>query len=263
MTLVNLKTLMTSAGVLALTTGFAAAAPAVVQSSVNLRAGPGTEYEVIAAMPGGASVDVMGCSRSWCQVNFDGTPGFASRGYLDIGIGAATGPAYERGYAYGTFEPGYRYGYRSGYTPGYGYSESSGYGASVTSSGQREFRGERRGLRDEREIRSEGREGGARTAIRGEGREGGERTAVRGEQRGQGQTAGQVQGNNPMLNPKTEAAAGRGPSSGQAAAIGGNNPMKNEKTTTAAGANEGSRSAANPRGSRGNGRSTTGAGANQ
>jgi Bacterial SH3 domain len=189
MTFVKLKTLMTSAGVLALTTGMAAAAPAVVQSSVNLRTGPGTGYEVIAAMPGGAAVDVMGCSGSWCQVNFDGTLGFASRNYLDIGV--ATGPAYERGYAYGSYEPGYRYGY----APGYGYSESSGYGGSVSYNGEREFRGAR-GLRDERELRGESREGGGRTAIRG-------------EQREQGRGSGQIQGNNPMLNPKNEAPAAR------------------------------------------------------
>ena len=38
-----MRNLMTSAGVLALSTGFAAAAPAVVESDVNLRAGPGPE----------------------------------------------------------------------------------------------------------------------------------------------------------------------------------------------------------------------------
>ncbi|HUI97336.1 MAG TPA: SH3 domain-containing protein [Xanthobacteraceae bacterium] len=218
MTLVNLKTLMTSAGVLALTTGFAAAAPAVVQSSVNLRTGPGTDYDVIAAMPGGATVDVMGCSDSWCRVNFDGTRGFASRGYLGIG-GVAMGPAYERGYAYGGEEPGYRYGYRYGYEPGYAssYSESPGYGASVSYGGEHAFRGER-------ELRGEGREGG------------GERTAaVGGEDRGQSRAA-EIQGANPMLNPKNEAPAG-----GNVRA-------------------EGNRATANVRSARGTANATTGAG---
>jgi uncharacterized protein YraI len=48
----NVKALMTSAVVLALTTGFAAAAPAMVESSVNLRSGPEIGYEVIGALPG-------------------------------------------------------------------------------------------------------------------------------------------------------------------------------------------------------------------
>src|SRR5215472_14133453 len=105
------KKLMAGACLLALSTGVAAAAPAVVQSDVNLRAGPGTEYEVITAMPGGATVDVRGCQASWCQVNFAGTVGFASRAFL--GLGEATGRIYGEGYAY------------SGYAPGYAYEEGS------------------------------------------------------------------------------------------------------------------------------------------
>ena len=55
--------LMTGAGVLALSTGFAAAAPAIVQNDLNLRAGPGTDYEVVAAMPRRArSITVVLCA---------------------------------------------------------------------------------------------------------------------------------------------------------------------------------------------------------
>src|SRR5215469_9924112 len=118
--------LMSGAGLLALSTGFAAAAPAVVQQDVNLRAGPGIGYEVIAAMPSGATVDVMGCEAGWCRVAFSGTTGFASRGYLGLGGGVAAAPTY--GVAVG---PAYEVGYASGgYAPAYGYDEGVSYGYS-------------------------------------------------------------------------------------------------------------------------------------
>lgn len=63
-----LKSLMAGAGVLALSTGMAAAAPATVETDLNVRSGPGLEYEVIGAMPAGATVDVMGCEANWCRV---------------------------------------------------------------------------------------------------------------------------------------------------------------------------------------------------
>src|SRR5215813_3362196 len=94
--------LTTSAGLLALSTGFAAAAPAVVQQDLNLRAGPGPDYEVLAAMPAGTTVDVMGCQASWCQVAFGGTTGWANRAYLGLGGGTvAVAPAYGETYAWG------------------------------------------------------------------------------------------------------------------------------------------------------------------
>src|SRR5262249_6783071 len=105
--------LTTSAGLLALSTGFAAAAPAVVQQDLNLRAGPGPDYEVLAAMPAGTTVDVMGSQASWCQVAFGGTTGYASRGYLGLGGGVAIAP---------------RYGYDAGYVSAPGYAYGPGYG---------------------------------------------------------------------------------------------------------------------------------------
>ena len=50
-----------------------------------MRAGPGTQYGVVATIPGGATVDVGELHGSWCQVNFDGASGFASASYLAIG----------------------------------------------------------------------------------------------------------------------------------------------------------------------------------
>src|SRR5579871_1987433 len=138
-----------SAGVLALSTGFAAAAPAVVQSDVNLRAGPGIDYEVITALPAGATVNVMGCEASWCRVAFNDTVGFASRGFLGLGGPVAAAPAYGATYAEGGIAP--RYGYYDegsyGYGPGatHGYYGSPGYGARYGAyEGERTFGTERR-----------------------------------------------------------------------------------------------------------------------
>src|ERR1044072_1092740 len=123
--------LMKGAGVLALSTGFAAAAPALVQNDLNLRAGPGVEFPVVAAMPAGTTVNVMGCQASWCQVAFGGTAGWANRAFLGLGGGAVAG-AVAVAPRYGTYES-YRYG---GYAPAYGYDEgtyvSGGYGPGYT-----------------------------------------------------------------------------------------------------------------------------------
>src|SRR5215475_8198041 len=173
------RKLMAGAGLVALSAGMAAAAPAVVQSDVNLRAGPGIEYEVIGAMPGGATVNVRRCEASWCRVNFAGTVGYASRAFLGLGAttgpvygaatgpvygattgpayGAATGPVYgaTTGPAYGvTTGPVYGAGYAySGYAPRYTYEEDTfGYApgtygtttVGVAAGEGREFRGYRR-----------------------------------------------------------------------------------------------------------------------
>ncbi len=232
------KGLTMSAALLALSTGLAAAAPAVAETDLNVRAGPGIGFEVIGAIPAGATVDVRGCRGSWCRVDFAGVPGFASRDFLALG-GPAIGRTvvgegyYGRGY-YAGYEPGYRsYGYEPG--PGYAY-ETRGYGS------YGEFRGERSeriGARAEggerfssRETRGErlgvGEERGERFSSR---EQRGERLGARAE-RSETQRANVIGGNNPMKNPKNEAPAAREGQSGQAAAIGGNNPMKNERSTS-------------------------------
>jgi len=175
--------LMTGAGMLALSSGFAAAAPAVVQNDVNLRAGPGVEFPVIAAMPAGARVDVTGCQGSWCQVAFNGATGWTSRAYMGLGGGVAVAPTYGYAdtYSYGSYGPGYRYGYYgdTGFRGSVGFSERG-----------RTFGNERRF--------------GERTTIRGDGRFN-EQGAVRGERANatvgagtQTEKATAIKGNNPM-----------------------------------------------------------------
>ena len=214
------RKLMAGAGLVALSAGMAAAAPAVVQSDVNLRAGPGIEYEVIGAMPGGATVNVRRCEASWCRVNFAGTVGYASRAFLGLGeatgpvygattgpaYGAATGPAYgaTTGPAYGaTTGPVYGAGYAySGYAPRYTYEEDTfGYApgtygtttVGVAAGEGREFRGYRRervGFAEDRELRGRERVGLAENReLRGNRRESvglGADREFRGERRDQG-----------------------------------------------------------------------------
>lgn len=69
--------------------GIANAIPAVVETDLNVRIGPGTGYATIDVLPGGATVDVIACYSGWCEVSWEGLDGFASRSYLDI-VGTAT-----------------------------------------------------------------------------------------------------------------------------------------------------------------------------
>jgi len=215
--------LMTGAGMLALSSGFAAAAPAVVQNDVNLRAGPGVEFPVIAAMPAGARVDVTGCQGSWCQVAFNGTAGWASRAYMGLGGGVAAAPTYGYAdtYSYGSYGPGYRYGYYgdAGFRGSVGFSERG-----RTFGNERRF-GEETTVRGERRL-------GERTTIRGEGRFN-EQGAVRGARvnasvgaGAQTEKATAIKGNNPM-RVRESTASSKTPGAGErATAIKGNNPMR-------------------------------------
>jgi uncharacterized protein YraI len=110
----TIKKLLLGASLVALSAGAAAAAPAVVESGLNLRSGPGTGYAVVATMPAGARVDARDCSGSWCRVSYDGTAGYASRAYLDIETaGVAPQYSYYSGYYAEPYyyEPGYAYTY--------------------------------------------------------------------------------------------------------------------------------------------------------
>ena len=71
---------------------------ATVRSELNLRAGPGTDYGVVAVMPAGAEVDVRDCSGAWCRVAWGRAEGYVHADYLadepdEIDAPAASGPA--------------------------------------------------------------------------------------------------------------------------------------------------------------------------
>lgn len=60
------------------------AAPAYVAGTLNLRAAPGTQSEIVAKIPGGSLVDAAECSEGWCAVTWQGKSGFAIQRSLDM-----------------------------------------------------------------------------------------------------------------------------------------------------------------------------------
>lgn len=81
-----------AAAILAVSAVCASAAPGVVNTTVNLRQGPGTTTAVVAKIPGGSAVDVAGCSGEWCQVAFAGKSGYVIATALGQGGPPPGGP---------------------------------------------------------------------------------------------------------------------------------------------------------------------------
>ncbi len=78
-------TLLAAASALILSAVAASAAPAVTASAVNVHSGPGTQYQVVATLPPGASVDAD-CNGAWCAIG----SGYVNAGALQF----AAGPDY-------------------------------------------------------------------------------------------------------------------------------------------------------------------------
>jgi uncharacterized protein YraI len=87
------KSLPLAAGLVALSMGAAAAAPATVMQDLHLRAGRSTNSPVIGVLPGGSTVDASNCGGGWCAIDSAQGSGYASRNYLDI-AGGYGGPVY-------------------------------------------------------------------------------------------------------------------------------------------------------------------------
>jgi len=81
----SLRLIAGVAAVIAGVTLSAAAHAAFTTGSVNLRAGPGTGYYVVATVPPGAFVDVRNCGGNWCKVNYRGIVGWMSASYIARG----------------------------------------------------------------------------------------------------------------------------------------------------------------------------------
>jgi uncharacterized protein YraI len=62
----------------------AAAKPAYVASTVNLRAAPNTTSDVLGKISGGSLVDADNCTDSWCAVTWQEKRGFAIQTSLDF-----------------------------------------------------------------------------------------------------------------------------------------------------------------------------------
>ena len=64
--------------------GTAVAAPGFVSHSVNLRAGPGSQYPVVTRIPAGVGLNINGCVSGWgwCDVSTGNLRGWVSGRYL-------------------------------------------------------------------------------------------------------------------------------------------------------------------------------------
>lgn len=63
----------------------AAAEPAVAQSKLNLRVGPGAAFGIMAVLPPGTRVNTLKCTDDWCRVQLSRQIGYVSRDFLKTG----------------------------------------------------------------------------------------------------------------------------------------------------------------------------------
>ncbi|MBP1849471.1 SH3 domain-containing protein [Rhizobium halophytocola] len=63
-----------------------AASLAVTVTSLNLRAGPSTQYPVVIALPAHADLTVYGCTAgtTWCDVSWGGNRGWVAASYIQV-----------------------------------------------------------------------------------------------------------------------------------------------------------------------------------
>lgn len=107
--------------------GIAAAAPAMLSASVNVRTGPGVSFGRIATFPAGMQVDAGPCRSGWCQVRNGRYFGWVSARYVRFGAYAGR-PVYparpgpnviieeDWGPDFGWYAPR-RHGWRPDYVP--------------------------------------------------------------------------------------------------------------------------------------------------
>jgi len=112
--------LLAGAAAVLFTTGTAAAATVVADTSLNVRSGPGTQYPVIAVIPDGAAVNATGCRDGWCHVDYRGRVG--CQAYLTGNV-AATPYTYSYSYDEPYYAGRYYYG-----PPGLGIGLTFGHG---------------------------------------------------------------------------------------------------------------------------------------
>lgn len=119
----NATKLAICAFTLSAVTTAAAAAPAYIKTTVNLRAGDGTNHDILAKIPGGSLVDAQNCAE-WCEVEWQGKKGFAIATAVDTSGRVPTRAAPRRIYRSAPYEivepPVYYYRPRAYY---YGYPD--------------------------------------------------------------------------------------------------------------------------------------------
>ncbi|NDV88824.1 DUF1236 domain-containing protein [Aurantimonas aggregata] len=84
MTINHLTTALAFGGFLAFSSSALAQTAATATTDLNLRSGPGPQYEVLGAIPSDGSATITGCleDSKWCQVTYEGTEGWAYSDYL-------------------------------------------------------------------------------------------------------------------------------------------------------------------------------------
>ena len=80
----RLTPVLLSFAVLLGSASLAAAKPAYVLTTVNLRAAPGTTSEIVTKIPGGSLIDADNCTDGWCAVTWQEKSGFAIQTALDL-----------------------------------------------------------------------------------------------------------------------------------------------------------------------------------
>jgi len=115
----RLGVLAGSAVLLALSVDLASAAAARVNFNTNLRQGPGTNYALIATVPGGSIVEVSRCAADWCTAHWHGRVGYMIATNLDLQPGPVARPVVV--YPPLTYGPPYFYGPRIYIGPRYGF----------------------------------------------------------------------------------------------------------------------------------------------
>jgi uncharacterized protein YraI len=65
--------------------GSASAAEAYTAADLNVRTGPGTEFDRLGTLPANSGVDILNCSSGWCLVHGRGLRGWVSASYLARG----------------------------------------------------------------------------------------------------------------------------------------------------------------------------------
>ena len=65
------------------------ASSGLATTNINLRTGPGTQYQSMGTIPNGVVIGVAGCTSGygWCRVNYRGLDGWASSRYIAVQTG--------------------------------------------------------------------------------------------------------------------------------------------------------------------------------
>lgn len=73
-----------AAALVALSTAAAHASPATTRGSTTVFDGPSTQFAVVTVLPPETDIEVVGCSRGWCEVDLEDQEGFVRERALDF-----------------------------------------------------------------------------------------------------------------------------------------------------------------------------------